>query len=807
MAVSSTNSIELASGSWGGPVLPFVSDQIHAREKLFAKEYKTAKELLFLNGRTAWISLRSGVDIDGGPGLAKRYALLGGTVTNGEARKHLGLLEGELGTYSTSRDYGTRPMPGITGLTVSVKDDLGSIQEAEVKVVVHSKNDLESLERIFFCPGLPVLLEWGHTIYLTSDGKVQEGSAAGMMIPDEEVYREQTLIEMEQKISERENRFDGNYCGAVGYLSNYSYSFTKTGTWECTVKILSKGDLLARIKASRAEGDKNPEGKEEQEENVGDNRLIQVCALLSRNQRLPLKESSFTVGKKEKTLESRKGEIAEYITTRPYFEYSQSNLFEYKSGIISGWEATKGFGFSSSWEGPDFDQGGIYTVQVAVRRKGIFKDPLYLTYIQLRDLLHLFNCEIERRQEGIPVKFDLFSTQQYRTFQEHFSLNPATAVLPKYPSKINAVGEDKLKAALIPDKGKYEKVFQRVDTKGNNILDIYVSTEEIMKAAQTVITGGDRDYKILDILKQILRGIQKALGNINDFKVVFYPNTSWAYIIDSYQIEVASYIEESPEIIVSGPGTTVTDLEVKSEVSPEMSTMISVASLSEIGNEQGSSRDANLYWWAKGRKPRWIVPGGSKVASTGGEELAKINVNGKALASINGQSFVVFLEKLSKVYRGLTANKNKIADRNEDNFDPINDWVNQEVADVQLTGEDIFKKCMSAISDDITQTSSDGVIPVTLGLEMVGVGGFTMGTSFRVSPGILPTVYDDWGYIITGVSHEVGKNGWFTKLKTQYFPTVQSKAQVKLSSSSTNTTTSIPEHVESPISARKEEEE
>ena len=62
-----------------------------------------------------------------------------------------------------------------------------------------------------------------------------------------------------------------------------------------------------------------------------------------------------------------------------------------------------------------------------------------------------------------------------------------------------------------------------------------------------------------------------------------------------------------------------------------------------------------------------------------------------------------------------------------------------------------------------------GAIPVELHLKMLGISGMKVGNTFRVSSGVLPQKYKDYGFIITGLSHSIENGKWYTDIKTQFF--------------------------------------
>lgn len=811
MAVSDINQTEMPQkGLWGTKVSDDIKEQIKAREDLFAKECKTAEELLFLTSRTAWIALRSGVNYNNSKDIAERYTLLGGTSTGEEARKHINL-KGQSGTYGMT-EYGVRPMPGITGLNVSVKDELGSIQEAEIKIQVHSREDLEQLEKIFFVPGFPVLLEWGHTIYVdTKTKEVRRGSAATMMLPDEMVFQEQKLEELEREVIAQANKFCGNYVGLVGIVTNYSYSFQKKGTWECTLKVLGKGDLLNRIKAAKAEGvDKNVDkNKEPQDNPVPDIRIYQFCDNISKSIHTGSLGSVLSVD--GEPLSSR--EVVLPGDFNPYDRPRDKRKLVQTGHKVSSYEVrVDKDGEFEGWEGTDFAKGGIYAVQIPVKvtwdtfggRNFGAGTTENMTYIQLRDLLHVLNCDVVSRKDDSLPRFDLFSRQRYRTFSSHISLDPSVAILPKVPRNLTHIQGSLFGS---PELSESLKAFTVLEgSTSDTILDIYVSAQTVMSVVNAIDSAGS-STSIQSILEEILRRVQRALGNINNFKIVSYPGTAIYYIIDANEIDI---MEELPEICISGKRTTILNVDVQSRVSPEMQTMISIAGQSDLGKEKGSSRESSLYWWSKGRSRRWMLGGGVDQKKVNGTtrmplgydsdtevKLPAIEYHFTKGAIYEKKSFDEFYSKLKTIYTGFFNATVKNVEKSEES--PLATHIENQIGSVRTTGEDVFKRILNAISGDLNKPCSDGVIPVTVDLEMIGQGQFVMGTSFKVSTGVLPSVYDDWGFLITGVSHEVGKSGWITKLKTQYFVTREGKKKMQEAENPVKIEVKEPEYVE-PVS-------
>ena len=57
-------------------------------------------------------------------------------------------------------------------------------------------------------------------------------------------------------------------------------------------------------------------------------------------------------------------------------------------------------------------------------------------------------------------------------------------------------------------------------------------------------------------------------------------------------------------------------------------------------------------------------------------------------------------------------------------------------------------------------------------MELDGIHGFTIGSTFGLNQNILPSKYDKYSYIITGISHKIGSdNKWVTNVGTNFYYT------------------------------------
>jgi len=176
------------AGGIGSPVSAAVATQMEKRQAVVSKtQGKTNDDLLYLNGKTAFVRLSSSVNTIT-PAEQERFRIQEGRLDikgdstdagynilqGGVLHPNRGLREGinTSGYYDESAAYnnrkestGIRPMPGITSMTVKSKNSLGTLREAEVKFTCWTLEDFELMEKLYLRPGFTLLLEWGHYVY------------------------------------------------------------------------------------------------------------------------------------------------------------------------------------------------------------------------------------------------------------------------------------------------------------------------------------------------------------------------------------------------------------------------------------------------------------------------------------------------------------------------------------------------------------------------------------------------------------------------------------------------------------------
>lgn len=243
---------------------PVVRGQLTARGNAFTK--RTSSDIIYINGRAAWVRMTSGVDVNNSDTLAKENILQGGVLQNNGQSLRFGVgnnynlnaysntTNGPLGT--TSNLHGLVPMPGITNVSVDSRSAYGSVRVATVTFNCWDIKQLELMELLYMRPGFVVLLEWGWSPYLKNDGTLESNSSfydEMFKAPiNPKTNKSKSLQDRLVDVYNKSVANDANYEGILGYIKNYSWSARADGGYDCTTEIISTGEILESLKVNYA---------------------------------------------------------------------------------------------------------------------------------------------------------------------------------------------------------------------------------------------------------------------------------------------------------------------------------------------------------------------------------------------------------------------------------------------------------------------------------------------------------------------------------------------------------------------------
>ena len=297
----------------GEPFKDYVAKQINDRQAVHGKANRTVEELQYLNSRNAWIKLASGTSMDQsrldllkknkgdqevnplltgvtpGMDLAVKNVLFNGLTSFGgiddkqvNEKLKRGLFEGKRkvfdeanifkGNYynfnQTQRagigvngaygvggtgQHGYSPMPGI--IDADIKDlNRGSIRKATINIKAHNRNQFDVIDALYLRLGYTIMLEWGVDKYLNTLDGSGNGNVApmGTTLIDKRFFLSNgaSYSDVLPEIERLRRRYNGNYDGMFGVISNFSWTFEADGTYNIKLEIMSQGDIIESLKAN-----------------------------------------------------------------------------------------------------------------------------------------------------------------------------------------------------------------------------------------------------------------------------------------------------------------------------------------------------------------------------------------------------------------------------------------------------------------------------------------------------------------------------------------------------------------------------
>lgn len=154
-----------------------------------------------------------------------------------------------LGANASNDGFGIVPMPGITDANIRTKSAYGSLREAKVNFICHSRRQLEVLEMLYMRPGYMVVLEWGWAPYINNEGKLESRLRLLEDKTNKRIYTNNiTQQEVFRDINALKEESSGNYDGFLGFVKNFGFKAREDGGFDCYTELVSIGEVLESLK-------------------------------------------------------------------------------------------------------------------------------------------------------------------------------------------------------------------------------------------------------------------------------------------------------------------------------------------------------------------------------------------------------------------------------------------------------------------------------------------------------------------------------------------------------------------------------
>ena len=267
----------------------YVIDEIKQRQKAHGSGTttdRTLEQLQYLNSKTAFVRMASGVYIEEARNLeeefrpkeinmalARNYVLSGGVSRLSDSPGTLPLKQRSTGDKPNKIDTGAynvhpqkydsnfpnQPMPGIESVDIQ-HQNRGSIVKATVRMKAHSPEQLQMIDILYLRLGYTVFLEWGNSLYLSDTGTLTRMGTTLIEDPNGFFFESHMdFSEFQQKIEEKRAEHHGNYDGILAKVVNFSWDFQDDGTYDITLSLISTGDIIESLKINTTPDKKSVE--------------------------------------------------------------------------------------------------------------------------------------------------------------------------------------------------------------------------------------------------------------------------------------------------------------------------------------------------------------------------------------------------------------------------------------------------------------------------------------------------------------------------------------------------------------------
>ena len=739
----------------------YVKKQINVRQNLLnSKDNRPIDLQKYVSGKSPWVKMTSFVDyadpksktnpnID----LAKKYVLLGGTLypdwedkTNTIFKLRSGILSkdsaygtdlGSKNIGKSSLQYGIRPMPGITSVSIKSKSAYGSLREATVKFYAWDVKQLEDLLILFMRPGYPVLLEWGWSMYLdNSDSKIKSFESPTINCFKDNI----TQTEVYAALDKYREQFSGNYDGMLGLIRNYETSMLPNGGFECTTTLISIGDVIDSLRMNSESGD--------------------LTALST-----PEDTSTSTNTQTEQNQEIK--DEFEKLLNAYQFPKSQTNPDMVSQSRIKkiDLEADKIVGIDKE----------IYFASGYVKAadgKIISNDGGAISryYMQFAYFIHILNSQknlYSGNEKILDIEIPLPNTKGNKgnglclASTNSMTIDNNTCIIKN--TSANFVSADGFVPKVIfADRYAHPESDPTNDVASSNLKDylyagtnlgiignVYVNIGKLIDLYKIEHRKNNGFVYLGKYIKSILTEMEFALGSINNFDI--YVNENKTIVIDKHYVEDPSDSTKTSkfQINILGTDSIVRNQKIVSKIFPSQATIIAIAAQSR---QNVASLQSSTYTYMNAGLRSRLIPSietsPDQVKSDADKERNIFYRNLQSLSYYVANNIIPFSSEYN----------------NAINLNSINTFLNNFLVRIDKG------------------TNYKAIIPVSLDVTLDGIGGITIGEIFRMNDDILPREYENKnvGFIVTGISHEINRPDWVTTLTTQFCLLDQDKLQAQV---------------------------
>lgn len=280
-------------------------------------------------------------------------------------------------------------------------------------------------------------------------------------------------------------------------------------------------------------------------------------------------------------------------------------------------------------------------------------------------------------------------------------------------------------------------------------MNVLVNTECI-KATVAENTDDDKNIFLSRFLSSLMKKIQVALGNINNFEVGYDETANTVYIYDAQLVDLDKKTQPIPTLPVFGLTSTVRDFNLKSEASTRLGSMMAITARAGARNTGTNKDSAAFTALNQGLEDRLFVntstdPRKESNSAPPTGSTAGLETLGNTFNTQIGKLYEITTQNISYDVAAVESSKNYYTD-----------------AMLLLKGE--------SPSGKIDSVAATGILPLALNMTLDGIGGVPLLQAFTIPANRLPAQYvkdgkPRVGFTIAGVSHTIDNNQWTTQIR------------------------------------------
>jgi len=360
----------------------------------------------------------------------------------------------------------------------------------------------------------------------------------------------------------------------------------------------------------------------------------------------------------------------------------------------------------------------------------------------------------------------------------------------------------------------FDKGYRKAGGWKGRHMHIHLNVDYIARTLQDNIETETGKLSLYNFLTKLMHGVQNAMGNINNFEVIYNEPKNQLRIIDNTIIPGLNgrntLTQINANVLKPNNGSFVYDINVKTELSKAFATMVTVGAQAN-GNVVGEDATA-FSRWNRGLKDRHFpvkqnVNSPKKSSSSSPSSTAAANTTAAAKKVVTSTSaFDIPQVDITAVASTTAVNLNNINTQAQILSQQLEEEKEaKRIANQEFTPEEtydlkiaILKLYLQRVNDgivsdgDVEQLSQSiqdllkldlgqltnkgkipgvGFIPFNLQLTLDGLSGPKIYQTYTIDTSLLPENYNKKIQFITkGVSHKIDSSGWTTILDSLTSP-------------------------------------